>query len=247
MKLRFALLGTLAAFATCLAIPDAEASVSASGVYLKIYKFAVSKNADCSNPIIVYKTESPTEIDFTSDPVVGKVTIEDGVYPCVMFEISDQISFAPAADEGLCKTGSRHAIDICANRSLGQGGPGGPDGGGPGDGGPGGGPGGGPMGPSEGAPKKLMLDGSEGSCDAPPGTEDRVVMYLSTASTNTTGGPSSGNAFLAPGADGKNGRKLAEPLVVSGDTVGTFVVDARDRVAPGPDGCDMQPPAFTFE
>jgi hypothetical protein len=83
--------------------------------------------------------------------------------------------------------------------------------------------------------------------------EDRVALYLSTASLNLPGDHKSGNTFEPPGTEGKNGLHLASPLVVKGAASGTFVVDARGKVAPsdhGPGGtptCDMQPPEFSFE
>jgi hypothetical protein len=97
-----------------------------------------------------------------------------------------------------------------------------------------------------------LLDGTVTKCSAQSGVEDRVTLYLSTASVNLPGDKKSGNTFEPPGPDGKNGLKLNAPLVVKGAASGTFVVDARGKVSGtnpnnGAPSCDMQPPEFSFE
>jgi hypothetical protein len=317
--------GALLALGTCLSIPRADAAVSPAGFYMKIYKFAVSESADCSNPLVVYENATPDYVDFTGDPVIGSSAIKDGTYPCVIFEVSDAIRFSPTASEGACEKGVNYMIDVCADHSSGPGpgsgggpgssgggpgsssgggggygwdgggpgsssggggpgygwdgggpgsssggggpgyggdgggpgsssGGGGPGSGGPGSGGPGsGGPGSGGSGTyTQGPPTVHLIDGTVTKCSAQSGVEDRVALYLSTASVNLPGDQKSGNTFEPPGADGKNGLKLNAPLVVKGAASGTFVVDARGKVSgtgnpQGVPSCDMQPPAFSFE
>jgi hypothetical protein len=273
-----------------MSIPAAKAAVTPSGFFLKVYKFAVSENADCSNPVVVYENATPDYVDFTSDPTIASSTIKDGTYPCVIIEMSDAIRFVPGETEGACTKGTAYMLDVCADHGHDPGGPpgdgggppgssgggppgdgggppgssgggppgggGGPPGGGGGSPGSSGGPpgsgGGGPQGPS-GPPSTRLIDGTVVACSAASGTEDRVALYISTASTRVPGSGDQGNAFEPPGAEGKNGFPLGAALLVKGSAVGTFAVDARGKVEStnyGPGGspqCDMQPPVFSFE
>lgn len=94
-----------------------------------------------------------------------------------------------------------------------------------------------------------MTDGTTTTCDD---TNQRITMYLSTASTSSGG---SANAFTPPTSlsDASNGFNLASALVVSGKTSGKFVVNGTDKVCDTNDGscsgvgtCEMMPPAFSF-
>lgn len=95
-----------------------------------------------------------------------------------------------------------------------------------------------------------LVNGSTSSC---ANGENRVAMYLSTASTS---GPSS-DVFNPPTTDGdsSHGLNLGNALKVSGSTAGKFVVDGSGQVCDtadaGCDGsvansCEMMPPTFTF-
>jgi hypothetical protein len=92
-----------------------------------------------------------------------------------------------------------------------------------------------------------MTDGSTTTCDS---SENRVAMYLSTASTSTTGV----NAFDPPSTigDASNGFNLASALVVSGAGTGKFVVNATDKICDSTHStcsgatCEMAPPLFSF-
>ena len=96
-----------------------------------------------------------------------------------------------------------------------------------------------------------MSDGTSTTCDD---TEQRVTMWLSTASSSLSGGSS--NAFIKPvgASDGDRGLKLLNALVVSGATSGKFIVNATDKICDGdnitcngnPSSCEMAPPAFSF-
>ena len=92
-----------------------------------------------------------------------------------------------------------------------------------------------------------MTDGTTTTCTA---AENRVTMYLSTASTSTT----SADAFAPPTTigDASNGFNLASSLVVAGTAVGNFVVNGTNKICDpthdncGGTGCEMQPPLFSF-
>ena len=94
-----------------------------------------------------------------------------------------------------------------------------------------------------------MTDGSTTTCTA---GDDRVAMYISTASTKVGGGA---DAFQPPTivGDTTKGFNLAASLVVSGTSVGKFIVNGTGKICDTADGacsgsgsCEMQPPLFSF-
>lgn len=91
------------------------------------------------------------------------------------------------------------------------------------------------------------MDGDEIDCDD---GDDRVTIYLSTASTNS-GGDDGGNAFVKPTEDDpNNGLALSNAFVVDGKTTAVFVSDFTGKIAEsgsGPYTCETQPPVFSFE
>lgn len=88
-------------------------NVDPSEMNLKIYKFAVSENADCSSPITVYENSNPTSTNFLGNPTIGTGSVADGTYPCIIFEVSDNFTFKPATSEGNCVAGTAYTLDIC--------------------------------------------------------------------------------------------------------------------------------------
>ncbi len=94
-----------------------------------------------------------------------------------------------------------------------------------------------------------LIDGTTVNCGS--GSE-RIAMYLSTASTETTGSPGH-NAFTPPtsAADNMHGFNLANGLVINGSTSGAFVVNGNGKIeeqnCPGVScACEFQPPLFSF-
>ena len=93
-----------------------------------------------------------------------------------------------------------------------------------------------------------MTDGSVTTCSA---GEDRVAMYLSTASSSSGGGA---DAFQKPTSigDSANGFNLAASLIVSGTSVGKFVVNGTGKICDpahstcSGSACEMNPPVFSF-
>ncbi len=80
--------------------------------------------------------------------------------------------------------------------------------------------------------------------------EQRMAVYLSTASSETGGGDA--NPFLPPtteadASDADRGMKLNGAFTVSGTATATFVVDGTGIVDTNGDDCDMQPPGWGFE
>lgn len=98
-----------------------------------------------------------------------------------------------------------------------------------------------------GSPTSTLINGTTSTCSATKGTADRVAMYISTASTSTTG--TGGHSAWTPptsSADANNGFNLGASFVKSGATTGKFVVNADGKVDGSGGSCDMQPPLFSF-
>ena len=120
-------------------------------------------------------------------------------------------------------------------------------------------------GPGGSTTTATLIDGTTVTCDS---SDNRVAMYLTTASSATQGS----DAFNPPSCNtagcGTIGINLASPLVVSGTAVGKFTVDTDAKVCDGDDGfpggdcgaaqgsnpcacendgaCNMMVPGFSF-
>jgi hypothetical protein len=103
-----------------------------------------------------------------------------------------------------------------------------------------------------GAQHSTLIDGTSTTCSA---ASDRLAMYLST----TAAGGNSADAFNPPTVtgDSAHGFPLTSALVVTGSSVGKFVVNPTGKVcdawAAGCDGggggataCKLEPPVFGF-
>jgi hypothetical protein len=91
----------------------ALAAVDPSSVKLKVYAVAVSTSADCSNPLVVFSSDVPTETDMAQNPTLGTGTVPDGTYQCVMITISDQVKATPKTTEGACIAGAEFSGGVC--------------------------------------------------------------------------------------------------------------------------------------
>ncbi len=187
---------------------------------IKLYRFAVSENADCSNPkVVVDKSSNPQYVSMLDRPEFGSGILDNGTYPCVMIEMSDQIKFSPDGNVGsLCDGNQEYTLDVCG--------------------------GGGSYQKLDGT-----LDTCGGDNGADPGdtlVDTKVVLYLSTNSTSTGGS----NAFLPPasGSDATRGFQLGSPLIVSGTEIGIFEVDGSNKVESDDARtyCEFMPPQFSF-
>lgn len=195
----------------------ANAAVDPSITKIKLYKFAVSTDEFCSNPVVVFSSETPVETDLTDNPVLGSGALEDGTYKCVMLEMSDVFLYAPSSTEGACVAGTEYSKGVCDGASL-------------------------------------LLDGTPVDCGD---GENRVVLYLSTASVISSPEDYVAarcpeeevdcNGFMPPEPGNLVfGRKLGAPLVVSGDSSGTFVVDLRDGLQESSGSCSIERISFSF-
>ena len=84
---------------------------------MKVYKFAVSTNADCSSPVTVFESSSGVEADFLSQPTLGSGDLSPGTYPCVMFEMSDVLKFKTMAADGPCAADTEYELEVCRSES----------------------------------------------------------------------------------------------------------------------------------
>ena len=102
------------------ATPAGDLNLTPTALNLKIYKFAVSTSALCTDLITVVDNGStPTEIDFTREPNLGSGSLSDGTYPCVVIEMSDQVNFTPPnSASGACLSSQPETLDVCHNGST---------------------------------------------------------------------------------------------------------------------------------
>ena len=191
----------------------ADSGLSPEYLKLKVYKFAVSKSEYCTDPIVVFETEEAdaTFEDFLTNPVLGSGTLDNGTYPCVMFEFSDVITYAADqnSDTGNCAAGEEISDEICT---------------------------------ADWADLIKLIDGTPSSC---VNGEQRVAIYLSTASTNPSDG--GGSSFIPPTADNANlGIPLSGGLTVAEGVIAKFVVDAAGLIQDDGGSCWMSRPNFGF-
>lgn len=212
----------------------AHAATNPTVATVRLYKAYMSASGDCSSPSTFFDAASdPTtypsgyaEVDMVTGPTIGQGTIADGTYPCVIFKMSDQLTFRPLANDGTaCVAGTAYTIDICSSH-------------------------GGATTPSTKNPETGLTI----SCTEADGSEDVVWVYVSTYSTATTGSLDN-NAFLPPtsSSDPLHGFSLASgAITISGNITGTFVFGVNGTIASlpyGPGGtdiCNMNPPSFGF-
>lgn len=215
-------------FLSLFMLSVAHAATSPTVATVKLYKAWMSPNGDCSSPVSFFDGgATPTAVDMVTGPTLGTGSLAAGTYRCVIFQMSDQVSFTPAANDGTaCVAGTSYTIDVCSSHD------------------------GGMTTPSTKNPET----GATVSCTAADGTDDTVWVYISTYSTATTGSAQS-NPFTPPtqSGDADHGFSLASgAITISSNITGTFVFGVNNTLATlpyGPNGtdvCSMEPPSFGF-
>jgi len=101
MKTRYLIL-LVAAFSFNLFAQDSEPATpptydDATSLKLKVYKLALSTNADCSAPTTVVDSTSGIQSDLVGKQTFGSGKIASGTYKCVIVEISKLVSVTSAA------------------------------------------------------------------------------------------------------------------------------------------------------
>jgi hypothetical protein len=110
---RFALL--LAALASSSAM-----ALDASSLKLQVYSVMLSTSPLCSNPVTVFSSAAPTEVDFLASPTLGSGNPPDATYNCVVIKMSDIIKFTPSATSGSCTAGTQYVADVCRSDNGGS-------------------------------------------------------------------------------------------------------------------------------
>lgn len=186
---------------------------------LKVYKFAVSASGDCSDPITVYENDSPDYEDFLSNPTIGSGDLDEGSYPCIIFEFSDIIKFTPEENDGdYCVADQEEELEVCKIN-----------------------------GEEDPGTTFMLADGTTGTCSN--GEQRVAMYISTYSSSTGGDGNNNAFMPPESDGDATQGLNLGAAFVVSGSTVATFVVDGTGQVNNGGDNasCDMQPPTFTFE
>ncbi|MDA8791732.1 hypothetical protein N9N67_00730 [Bacteriovoracaceae bacterium] len=82
---------------------------------LKVYGVYASTSNDCSNLQTIFSSETAEEVNFLDAPNLGSGIIPSGTYPCVLIEMSSQITYASDADSpnGACGEGTENTLTVC--------------------------------------------------------------------------------------------------------------------------------------
>lgn len=86
---------------------------SPSVAKLTVYQFAISKNKDCSDPIVVFSEATGKEVDMEDGPTLGSGDVDNGAYECVIMEMDDEITFTPSETDGSCAANTEYKINVC--------------------------------------------------------------------------------------------------------------------------------------
>ena len=105
-RLRLFLLGAALASSSAFAL-------DASSLKLQVCAVMLSTSPLCTNPVTVFSSATPTEVDFLASPTLGSGNPADGTYHCVVIKMSDLIKFTPSASAGLCMAGTQYTADVC--------------------------------------------------------------------------------------------------------------------------------------
>lgn len=230
---------------TWLALSVASHAQVLSGFEIDMYKFAVSENQDCSNPKVIIENQiTPRRVNLVNDPYFGSGFIEPGTYNCVMLEISRRMyitPFNPPAGVGSCIDGNQSPIfigfdgnntDLAAFLAG--------------------------LSSSDrtdfrNATESILIgDGISFTGSNTPilqaSNSSRMVMYMT---TNPAANSLEECFYISPEAGNPScGIKIAQPLVISGDTSAKFITriispsTAIDNTVPGE--CNIQDIEFDF-
>lgn len=103
------------------ATPGGDLNLTPTSLKLKLYKFAVSTSPLCTNLItVVDNGNSPQEVEFIGTVNLGTGVLASGTYPCVVFEMSDNIKYTPGANSasGACVSGVENTLDVCRDQGT---------------------------------------------------------------------------------------------------------------------------------
>lgn len=98
----------------------AKGTIDAATMKITIYKFAVSKTADCKDPIVVFDNPQGVTEDLLASPTYGSGPVDPGTYPCVMIELSKMINTSPKTTGGSCTQDAAFEDVICGDGQTSQ-------------------------------------------------------------------------------------------------------------------------------
>ena len=159
------------------ALFSANASaLDASSLKLQVYSVMLSTSAQCTSPVTVFSSATPTEVDFlAASPTLGSGNPPDATYNCVIIKMSDLIKFTPSTSSGLCTAGTQYTADVCRSDNNG----------------------------TTQAPDAVGAPSSCTGTDAAP-VSDTVYLYLTTNASAGTGGNTFMQPTGAGSANGLN-------------------------------------------
>jgi hypothetical protein len=206
-----------------VASPLALAGANPSSAKITVYGVAVSSNTDCSNAKVIGYNASGTTYDLLSNPTLVTGNVDPGTYQCVILYMSSVLTFVPATTTGNCTAGTTYQRVICSQSNGCTFTQASPD-----------------------SSNILQFTGTANASasDSQDTTHaDKVLLFLSTASTGT-----GGTDFLQPTSGNlTNGLPLSGAFTVAASgTQGTFVIDFDGQVDGTQNPCDLGPPTFSF-
>ena len=88
-------------------------ALDASSLKLQVYAVMLSTSPQCTSPVTVFSSATPTEVDFLATPTLGSGNPPDATYHCVIIKMSDLIKFTPSTTAGLCSASVQYTADVC--------------------------------------------------------------------------------------------------------------------------------------
>jgi hypothetical protein len=104
----------IAIYCALLISTIANATTGASSLQTQVYAVMLSSSPQCTSPVTVFSSTTPTEVDFLAAPTLGSGNPPDGTYNCVIIKMLDTIKFKPASSDGVsCVGGTQYTTDVC--------------------------------------------------------------------------------------------------------------------------------------
>lgn len=95
----------------------ADFGINPEFLKIKVFKFAVSTSPYCTDLITVFEKPDPVYEDVLTNPHFGSGTLANGVYPCVVIEMSDTVKFASEENStsGNCIASNEETLEVCTS------------------------------------------------------------------------------------------------------------------------------------
>ncbi len=95
----------MAAIAACLLVGEGRAAsrFEMGSHSVKLYRIAISADMMCANPVVIYENSAPEFRDIMQKELLLTPKL-DGIFRCLMLEISDRVRVGAAANASEAKT-----------------------------------------------------------------------------------------------------------------------------------------------